>query len=228
LVASNTGGSGTGTVANLITFMIRSRGGNFSTSAAQQQSNTAPDGDYTGAGMKHTNKISGRLESHQPGGVSAHHQASPIRTARNNQRDLSGANGDSTCRRALRRARNVLEFTAGTASGDYSTNFASANVTNILSGGTGTGIVANMVDAGGATNTPSRYYRVRVWCPEHYFGGVPPRGLNGNQTGTSKRVYDSVNNLRRAPSSSTQVFPNCFRKCRSAINQDGGAARAII
>jgi len=41
----------------------------------------------------------------------------------------------------------------------------SANVTNILSGGTGTGTVTNLVDAGGATNTPSRYYRVRVLVP---------------------------------------------------------------
>ena len=60
---------------------------------------------------------------------------------------------------------NILEFTAGSPSGDYTTNFTNANVTNILSGGTGTGIVTNMVDPGGATNTPSRYYRVRVLAP---------------------------------------------------------------
>ena len=41
----------------------------------------------------------------------------------------------------------------------------SAGATNILGGGTGTGIVTNMLDSGGATNTPPRYYRVRVLLP---------------------------------------------------------------
>jgi hypothetical protein len=59
-----------------------------------------------------------------------------------------------------------LEFTTGTANGSYSTNnFASTGQTNILSGGTGLGVVTNMVDSGGATNKPSRYYRVRVLLP---------------------------------------------------------------
>ena len=34
-----------------------------------------------------------------------------------------------------------------------------------VSGGTGVGLVTNMVDSGGATNKPSRYYRVRVLVP---------------------------------------------------------------
>jgi len=41
----------------------------------------------------------------------------------------------------------------------------STGVTNILSGGTGVGVVTNMVDPGGATNSPARYYRVRVLVP---------------------------------------------------------------
>ncbi len=76
-----------------------------------------------------------------------------------------GANGDSTWSPGIASRTNVLEFTAGTASGGYSNDFTSTGQTNILSGGTGTGIVTNMVDAGGATNTPSRYYRVRVLLP---------------------------------------------------------------
>jgi hypothetical protein len=51
------------------------------------------------------------------------------------------------------------------ADGSYSNNFVSAGQTNILSGGNGLGIVTNVADAGGATNTPSRYYRVRVLVP---------------------------------------------------------------
>jgi hypothetical protein len=60
---------------------------------------------------------------------------------------------------------NVLEFTTGTAIGSYSNNFASTGQTNILSGGIGLGTLANMVDPGGATNRPSRYYHVRVLVP---------------------------------------------------------------
>ena len=60
---------------------------------------------------------------------------------------------------------NVLEFTTGTASGSYSNNFAPTSQTNVLSGGSGVGTITNMVDVGGATNRPSRYYRVRVLVP---------------------------------------------------------------
>jgi hypothetical protein len=60
----------------------------------------------------------------------------------------------------------VLEFTTGTANGSYSSNnFTSTGVSNILSGGIGLGTLTNMVDSGGATNVPSRYYRVRVLVP---------------------------------------------------------------
>ena len=60
---------------------------------------------------------------------------------------------------------NVLKFTTGTANGSYSNNFATTGQTNILSGGTGLGVLTNMIDIGGATNGPSRYYRVRVLVP---------------------------------------------------------------
>jgi hypothetical protein len=77
-----------------------------------------------------------------------------------------GANGDSTYVPGIATRTNVLEFTTGTANGSYSpNNFASTGQTNILSGGTGFGVVTNMIDSGGGTNTPSRYYRVRVLVP---------------------------------------------------------------
>jgi hypothetical protein len=59
----------------------------------------------------------------------------------------------------------VLEYTSGTADGSYTNNFVSTGQTNILSDGTGLGIITNIVESGGATNTPSRYYRVRVLVP---------------------------------------------------------------
>ncbi|HTS17614.1 MAG TPA: glycosyl hydrolase family 28 protein [Verrucomicrobiae bacterium] len=76
-----------------------------------------------------------------------------------------GASGDSTYAPGVASRTNVLEYTSGSAGGSYATNFTSTGQTNILSGGTGLGTVTNMTDLGGATNFPSRYYRVRVLLP---------------------------------------------------------------
>jgi hypothetical protein len=54
---------------------------------------------------------------------------------------------------------NVLEVTA-----DLGAGFDSAGLTNILSGGTGLGVMTNLLDVGGATN-PFRLYRIRVMTP---------------------------------------------------------------
>ena len=52
---------------------------------------------------------------------------------------------------------NALQATAGDASGNYSNNFTDIfTVTNTV------GTVTNYLDAGGATNSPSRFYRVRL------------------------------------------------------------------
>jgi hypothetical protein len=76
-----------------------------------------------------------------------------------------GANGDTSYTGGPSFRTNILEFSIGTANGSYSNNFSSTGQTNILSGGTGFGVVTNMVDTGGATNKPARYYRVRVVVP---------------------------------------------------------------
>jgi hypothetical protein len=114
--------------------------------------------------MSNTNKF---LAGFNPTNAAAYLHIISIATT--NSTDINvmylGANGDSTWSPGIASRTNVLEFTAGAASGSYSNNFASTGQTNILSGGTGTGVVTNMVDPGGATNTPSRYYRVRVLVP---------------------------------------------------------------
>ena len=77
-----------------------------------------------------------------------------------------GASGDSTWSPGFASRTNVLEYTAGTATGSYSNDFTQVpGQTNILSGGTGLGTVTNMIDVGGVTNVPSRFYRVRVLLP---------------------------------------------------------------
>ncbi len=52
---------------------------------------------------------------------------------------------------------NVVQFTKGTAGGSYSNNFADLSPVIIP-----TGSATNYLDVGGATNTPSRFYRVRL------------------------------------------------------------------
>ena len=55
---------------------------------------------------------------------------------------------------------NAVQATSGSASGEYTTNFADIGSPIVLPGGAN--VTTNYVDAGGATNTSSRYYRVRL------------------------------------------------------------------
>jgi hypothetical protein len=75
-----------------------------------------------------------------------------------------GANGDSTWSPGITGLTNVLEFTTGWGpNGSYSNNFVSVvGGTNIFTGGTGLGTNVTTVDTGGATNSPSRFYRIRL------------------------------------------------------------------
>lgn len=122
--------------------------------------------DFDGDGMNNTNEF---LVGFNPTNSAAYaHVISIVKSNSNNDVRVTylGANGDSTRTPAILTRTNVLEFTAGTANGSYATNnFASTGVTNILSGGTGIGAVSTMVDPSGATNKPSRFYRVRVLAP---------------------------------------------------------------
>jgi uncharacterized repeat protein (TIGR01451 family) len=126
--------------------------------------NGAPNADANGTGMSNTNKF---LAGFNPTNSAACLRI--ISIARTNTTDINviclGANGDNTWLPGITSRTNVLEFTTGTARGNYSNNFASTGQTNILSGGTGLGVVTNMIDAGGATNGPARFYRVRVLLP---------------------------------------------------------------
>jgi hypothetical protein len=127
--------------------------------------------DLTGDGMNNTNKY---MAGFNPTNAAAYlHIINVART--NNNTDINvtylGASGDTTYTGGPATRTNVLEFTTGTANGSYSNSFASTGQTNILgvglsaNGGSGLGTVTNMVDSGGATNKPSRFYRVRVLLP---------------------------------------------------------------
>ncbi len=61
------------------------------------------------------------------------------------------------CRRGY---TNVVQVNAGLPDGSYSTNFQDVSGLVIISG---SGDAAtNYLDAGGATNVPARYYRIRL------------------------------------------------------------------
>ncbi len=127
--------------------------------------NSLGGADPLGKGMSNTNQF---LAGFNPTNNAAYLHI--ISVARTNTTDINviylGASGDTSYMGGPSSRTNVLEFTTGTANGSYSSNnFASTGVSNILSGGVGLGMLTNMVDPGGATNTPSRYYRVRVLVP---------------------------------------------------------------
>ncbi|HVM62050.1 MAG TPA: BACON domain-containing protein [Verrucomicrobiae bacterium] len=139
--------------------------GHYFTSA--EMANAAfsgPNADPFGKGINNTNQF---LAGFNPTNSAAYLHI--ISVAKTNTTDINviylGANGDNTYTGGPTSRTNVLEYTAGTATGSYSNNFVSTGKTNVLSGGTGLGVVANMVDGGGATNKPSRFYRVRVLLP---------------------------------------------------------------
>ena len=116
--------------------------------------------DFDGDGMSNSNEF---LAGFNPTNSAAYvHILSEVKSGNDMVLTYLGANGDAP---RITSRTNVLEFTAGDGNGSYSNSFVSTGKTNILSGGTGVGIVTNMVDTGGATASPSRYYRVRVLAP---------------------------------------------------------------
>jgi hypothetical protein len=127
---------------------------------------SGPGADPFGKGMSNTNQF---LAGFNPTNAAAYVHITAISKTNSGtdvRVDYLGASGDSSRTPPLLSRTNVLEFTTGTGNGSYSSNnFATAGVTDILSGGIGLGTVTNLVDPGGATNVPSRYYRVRVLVP---------------------------------------------------------------
>jgi GxGYxYP putative glycoside hydrolase C-terminal domain/GxGYxY sequence motif in domain of unknown function N-terminal len=129
------------------------------TNCPQAAGNADPDGD----GMSNTNEF---LAGFCPTNCAAYSHVISLTKAGNDMKvTYLGANGDNSYTGGPASRTNVLEYASGSLNGSYTNNFVSTGQTNILSGGTGLGIITNMVESGGATNTRSRYYRVRVLAP---------------------------------------------------------------
>ena len=157
LSACNAGGCSTNTKAAYISVIT----------AAQSWQNyygVSPNtSDPYGKGISNTNAF---LAGFNPTNLSAYpHIISAVKSGSNMTITYLGSNGDTNYPGGPLTRTNVLQFATGTANGSYTNNFTGTVQTNILNNGTGSGIVTNMVDVGGATNTPSRYYRIRVLVP---------------------------------------------------------------
>jgi PKD repeat protein len=161
LVVSGTGGSSTNTVANLISVYAPFAWWQLNYFGSTNNADAASDVDLYGTGMSNTNKF---LAGFNPTNAAAYLHIISVATSNVDVIvTYLGASGDTNYVPGVQSRTNVLEYTAGAGNGNYtSTNFTSTGQTNILGGGTGLGTVTNMTDPGGATNNPSRYYRVRV------------------------------------------------------------------
>ncbi|HTS16291.1 MAG TPA: PKD domain-containing protein [Verrucomicrobiae bacterium] len=160
------GGSSTSTVSGLINvydpfawWQIQYFGGtNYATS-------TAPGGDYTGTGMSNTNKF---LAGFNPTNPAAYLHVIGIMNQGNTNVMVTylGPNGDNTYTPGIGSRTNVLDFTTGDASGNYTNGgWQDTGQTNILGGGNGSGIVTDMTDTAVGGSPTNRYYRVRVLLP---------------------------------------------------------------
>ena len=157
LIASNGGGSSTNTKTAYINVIT----------PLQSWSNfygvPADTADADGDGVSNTNEF---LTGFNPTDPTAYaHIISIASSASDMTITYLGANGDTTYAGGPSSRTNVLEYSAGAADGSYTNSFVSTGINQVLSNGTGSGCVTNLVDPGGATNTPSRYYRIRVMVP---------------------------------------------------------------
>ena len=133
----------------------------------------APGVDYYGTAMSNTNKFLAGFAGNAPSAYL--HIISTVKASGNINVTYLGASGDTNYPGGPSVRTNVLEYTTGAANGGYvnsswtqvpgQTDILGIGRTYDNSGGTGAGTQTNMTDVGGASATPSRYYRVRVLLP---------------------------------------------------------------
>jgi pectate lyase len=150
LTASNSAGASTLVSNNLITsftpFQAWQQQFFGCTGCQEAQADADPDGD----GMTNTNEF---LAGTNPtNGLSALRIVSAVQQGDNVQITWTTAGGRT----------NAVQATAGDVNGNYSTNFEDiAPAPHVVIPGSGD-FTTNYIDEGGATNVPSRFYRVRL------------------------------------------------------------------
>jgi autotransporter-associated beta strand protein len=125
--------------------------------------NAAGDADPIGKGISNTNQF---LAGFNPTNSAAYpHIISETKSGNDIVITYLGSNGDTNYPGGPSIRTNYLEAATGTANGSYTNDFGVTVGMNIPSNGTGSGATVTVTDTGGATNIPSRYYRVRVVAP---------------------------------------------------------------
>jgi PKD repeat protein len=164
-IVSGPGGSSASTQMNYIMALTEFANWQWQyfqcTSCPQAQ----PGADPYGKGMSNTNQY---LAGFSPTNSAAYLHIISVAKANGTNVVVTflGANGDSSYSGGPTSRTNVLEYTTPTANGSYVNSFTNPPVGSvILNAANGLGTVTNMIDFGGATNSPSRYYRVRVLLP---------------------------------------------------------------
>ena len=151
LIASGPGGDGTNIQPNLITALdpfVAWQLQYFGCTNVAICPQAAPDADPLGKGMSNTNQFLAGLNP--TNAASALQITSAVRLGADVLITWTTAGAHT----------NAVQATAGDGNGGYVTNFTDLSGPIVI---TGSGDVAtNYMDIGGATNTPSRFYRVRL------------------------------------------------------------------
>jgi len=167
-IVSGLGGSSTDTMANLVSVYDPFAWWQIQYFGSTNNPNAIPNEDVTGSGMSNTNKF---LLGFNPTNSAAYlHVISIVEQVLAGNTTVVvtylGPNGDNTYTPGIASRTNVLDYMTGDAVGNYTNGgWQSTGQTNILSGGNGSGIVTNMVDAAIPGISTNRFYRVRVLLP---------------------------------------------------------------
>jgi PKD repeat protein len=160
LVASNAGGSSTNTQLNYITALSAFQAWQNQYFGSTTNPLAAAGADPFGKGISNTNQFLMGLNPTNPSSTFriisvAATGSDVVVTWQTSGGDASGLFGSGKT--------NVLEVTPGLLDGSYSNNFVTTGVTNVIT--TLGDVITNAVDAGGATNIPSRYYQIQFISP---------------------------------------------------------------
>ncbi|HUI08212.1 MAG TPA: PKD domain-containing protein [Verrucomicrobiae bacterium] len=149
-IVSGADGSGTNTQVNLISAWDQFSAWQYQYFQCTGCPQAQPDADPFGKGMSNTNQYLAGLNPTNP--ASVFRITSVVTDSNNNVLITWSTAGVRT---------NAVQVSSGDASGDYSNDFQDSSGATTVINITGD-TTTNYTDVGGATNSPARYYRIRL------------------------------------------------------------------